>query len=119
MFENEWLPQAITLGISFNDFWDMNPHIINIYSMAHKIEVKEKNAFMHLQGIYMRDAILSSICNAFKGKGQEPYEYPKEPYDLSANTELTEKEKDEQIELLFANLGSLKDKFDKHKGITD
>lgn len=115
MFENEWLPQALAIGISYYDFWEMNPHIINIFSMAHRIKSKEINAQMYLQGIYMRDAILSTICNAFKGKGAEPYEYPKEPYDLTAETELTEQEKDEQIERLFASLQIMKDNFDRNK----
>lgn len=114
MFENEWLPQALVIGISYSDFWEMNPHIINIYSLAHKKRMKEKNAEMHLQGIYMRDAILSTICNAFQGKGAKPYEYPKEPYDFSPETELTEQEKDEQIEMLFASLSMMKSNFDKN-----
>lgn len=114
MFENEWLPQALAIGISYYDFWEMNPHIIEIHTKAHRIKLKEQNAYMHLQGIYMRDAILSTICNAFKDKGSEPYSYPKEPYDITNEPkELTEEEKDKQIEMLFNSLNIMKTNFDR------
>lgn len=119
MYEKEWLPQALSIGISYYDFWDMNPHIINIFTEAKRIQNKEKNAFMHLQGVYMRDAILSSICNSFRGKGTEPYEYPKEPYNIEGERELTEEEKDMQVEQLFANLVLMQERFESNKANTD
>lgn len=121
MVEKTWLVQALSIGISYNDFWGMNPHIIKIYIDAYKTKLEEHNFLMYLQGIYVRDALLSTVGNMFKGKGTKDFEYPKEPYSLNSeetdnsNKELTEEEKDLQVKMLFANLESMKRRFDARK----
>jgi hypothetical protein len=37
-----------------------------------------------MQGLYIRDALLSTVGNMFSGKGAIPIEYPKEPYPVTA-----------------------------------
>lgn len=92
MIEKTWLVQALSIGISYNDFWHMTPHTIAIQIDAHKKKIEEKNYFMYIQGRYFADAIMATIGNSFRGKGQKPYEYPKEPYELTKR-ELTQSEK--------------------------
>ncbi len=94
----------------------MTPHIVNLHIEAHRKTMDEQNMLMHLQGVYMRDAIASTIGNAFKGKGQQAYEYPKEPYNIfGINRELTQEEKDLEVKALFDNLQGMKQRFDKKK----
>lgn len=58
---------------------------------------------MWLQGRYFMDAIESSIGNAFRKSGSEPYRYPEKPY-LMEEPELTPEQLDEKEkqELAFA-----------------
>lgn len=112
MIERTWLVQALAIGISHTDFWGMNPHILKLYFDAHAKIRDEQNAMMHLQGIYFRDAIASTIGNAFNKKGAKPYEYPKEPYNIGAPHELTEEEKQTQVVKLFSDLNNMKKAFE-------
>lgn len=74
----------------------------------------EKNALMHLQGIYLLDALKATVENALKPKGAKQYEYPSKPYPLTESKRLQseEEEKNKQVELLFAQLGAMKTNFD-------
>ena len=92
------------MGVAWSEFWNMNPRIIKAisegYSEKIKSEIIRNNNMAHLQGKYFSDAILSTVGNMFsKGK---PFEYPKEPYRLFADTHvLTEEEKQREVELFF------------------
>ena len=92
------------MGVSWEQFWRMNPRILKAMSTAYadklKIDNERSNSMAHLQGRYFADAIASTVCNMFsKGK---PYEYPKEPYQIGEKRELTEKEKMKEVDLFFA-----------------
>ena len=41
----------------------------------------------HLEGMYFAEALLSTVGNMFRGKGQKAFEYPKEPYTLDLEYE--------------------------------
>ena len=73
----------------------------------------------HLQGLYVRDAIDSTICNAFRDKQEKP-KYPQKPYPLfEENRELTEEEKQREVELFFAQQDVMRANFQmahKNKG---
>lgn len=80
------MPKVIPLGTSYDDFWYLNPRKINImvkaYNEAKKTEMKQANMLFHLEGMYFMDALLATVGNMFRGKGQKAHEYPKEPYSL-------------------------------------
>ena len=105
-FEDVWMPQTILLGISYWDFWDLNPRIISILVKAYNKtvvnDIRKQNMLMHLNGRYMADALLSTVGNMFRNKGTPVYEYPKEPYTLDLKDEdkiVTTSEEDREIEL--------------------
>lgn len=85
------MPKVLPLGVSYDEFWDMNPHKINILVMAFnqktKDEIRKQNMLMHLQGQYFMEALLATVGNMFRGKGQRPHEYPKEAYTLDLEYE--------------------------------
>lgn len=115
MFEKEWFPKAYSIGISCNEFWNLNPRIINLmlegYKERKQTELEEKNFVAHLQGAYFAEAIMSTIGNAF-AKGKK-HEYPKEPYELGAKKEpCTEREIQEQRDLFVAKLQMMKLNYD-------
>ena len=82
---------VLPLGVSLDDFWDLNVHKVNILVKAFnektKNEIRQKNMLMHLQGMYFADALLSTVGNMFRGKGQRAFEYPKEAYTLDLDYE--------------------------------
>lgn len=53
-----------------------------------KRKTQYQNMLFHLEGMYFYDAILSTVGNALRGKGQRPFEYPKEPYKLDLDYEV-------------------------------
>lgn len=70
------------MGVSWDEFWHMNPRILGAisdgYARKIKNEYEEKNIIAHLQGVYFADAIMSTVGNAlFKGG---KHSYPKKPY---------------------------------------
>lgn len=85
------MPKVIPLGVSYSDFWTLNPHRVEIlvlaFNEAKKNELRTQNMLFHLQGHYFADALLATVGNMFRGKGQRAFEYPDEPYDLNFDFE--------------------------------
>lgn len=78
MFENEWFPKAHKLGISWEQFWKMNPRIIKLHIKAHEEWLKEQDYLAWLQGRYVHSAIMVGLSR-FASKNSNA-EYPKEPF---------------------------------------
>lgn len=96
------------------EFWKSNPHKVNLRIKAFNKEEKRKydydNAMAHLHGVYVRDALLCTVGNMFS---KEKFEYPKIPYgEEEIERELTEQEKQAQLDLFVANLESMKTNFE-------
>lgn len=76
---------VLALGISYKEFWELNPHIVTILVKAENVkqknELRKQNMLYHLQGHYFADAITATVGNMFAGKGKK-FEYPKEPYTM-------------------------------------
>ena len=120
MFSKEWLPYALYLGIDANTFWTLNPRTIQPYVEAHKISVKEQNSFMHLQGIYVLIALQVVLGNMFSKKGSKALEYPEKPFELFAEeTELTDDEKDLQLQSLVSQLKIMEFNFNNSNSKAD
>lgn len=116
LFESEWLPYALTLGIEESKFWTLNPRRMKPYIEAHKIEVKESNSLMHLQGMYFLDALWVALGNMFSKKGAKPIEYPNKPYDIyGKDVELTETQKDLELQKLVSSLKIMEHNFNSSK----
>lgn len=85
------MPKVMPLGVSYEEFWTLNPRKVNVvvdaYNEAKKSEIRTKNMLYHLEGMYFADAICATIGNMFRGRGQKAFEYPKEPYTLDLEYE--------------------------------
>jgi hypothetical protein len=99
MFEKEWFPKAYRLGISWEQFWNMNPRIILRISDGHNERIKERmqleNQMAYQQGKYFVDAIMATVGNMLSTKKSTSYKYPEKPYDLWED-ELSDEEKAEK-----------------------
>lgn len=85
------MPKVIPLGTSYDEFWKLNPNKINVmvaaYNEMKKNEIRQANMLYHLEGMYFMDALIATVGNMFRGKGQKAFEYPKEPYTLDLEYE--------------------------------
>lgn len=117
MIEKTWLVNALSIGISFKEFWTMTPHdvllILEGYQKKREMETEYNNTMMYIQGRYFVDAIACTIGNMFSKKGAKNLEYPKKPYDLSEARELTEEEKQAKADEVIQNLMRMKENFDR------
>lgn len=110
----------MAIGISYFDFWRMTPRKVMLCQKAHIKKLEEKNLLAHLQGQYFVEAILATVGNMFSGKGATKFTYPEKPHELfekavEEERELTQEEKDIQVNALFADLMARKARFDAKK----
>ena len=79
--------------------------------MAYMRQIDHDNTMAHLQGIYIRDALLSTVGNMFSSKHSKTIEYPEKPYDLNLDGMKDEREKESQIELFVGQLNTAMNSF--------
>ena len=119
-YAKESFPKAYALGVKWNEFWQMNPRILDSviqgYEEKRKLENNRKNALMHIQGMYFAEAINSTVGNMFKKKTSKPNKYPKNPYKLNEKEiEFTEDELQKQRELFVMKFEAMKINFNLSK----
>lgn len=56
-FENEWFPQANAIGISWQEFWTLNPHIIKCMMKGYNEKRKEFDMMMWCMEQYIFDSV--------------------------------------------------------------
>lgn len=113
MFENEWFPQAYVMGITWEQFWGMNPRMIRCISIGHEKKIKEYDALIHTWvGTYGLSALSVAIEHCMNGKKAKS-KFIENPImsDVESKTEstensggLSEREKIEKTEQLFMKL---------------
>lgn len=88
---SKWLPAALRIGISYNDFWSLNPKILNLLFDAYRSRKDEDNKIMDLHawlaGMYVREAVVSALAG-------RKHKYPEKPYVMqNVSQELSGEEK--------------------------
>lgn len=78
MYEKEIIPNCIAIGISYKEFWHMNPKIIECYIAGHTLKKKEQDIMNWYLGQYVLSAVATALDNGFNGKKAKS-EYIKEP----------------------------------------
>lgn len=85
------LPQCLSIGISYELFWTLNPKKLEPFYEAERIKQEEKYKFENhstwLNGVYMTKAI--SACFS------KNTNYPEKPIDLTGKNQLTLEQKAE------------------------
>jgi hypothetical protein len=83
----------MSLGMTYDEFWNQNVDMARAYRKADEMRRRRENETLWVQGLYVRDALISTVGNMFAGKGSQKNEYPKEPYAI---TELEIREREER-----------------------
>ena len=74
----------MSIGMTYDEFWNQDVTLVGDYRKAHELKRRQQNEMSYMQGIYFRDAILSTVCNMLADKGSKKFEYPAEPYPVTA-----------------------------------
>ena len=74
----------MSIGMTYDEFWNQDVALVRVYRKADELRRRRQNDALWMQGLYIRDALLSTVGNMFSGKGATPIEYPKEPYPVTA-----------------------------------
>ena len=111
-YESELLPSAMAMGVSYEEFWTLNPRKMKAYERAFRIRRKHEDANMWIMGAYVTEALGVVIGNSF-GKGRK-LEYRKQPFseDIVDYSNLTEEEKIEKTNQFFGVLELMKTNFE-------
>lgn len=98
---DELCDYALSIGMSYKEFWEDDVEIFVHYYNAEKIRQKRKNGEMWVQGVYIYNAIgsLAPILNGFS-KEHKAQPYMERPIPL---TEEERQEQDNQKALKFIN----------------
>lgn len=78
MFENEWFPKANAIGVSWQEFWEMNPRIIKLLLKGHEEKIKEQDYMAWLSNQYTLSAVSVAVEHCLFGRKAKS-EYIKEP----------------------------------------
>lgn len=73
----------MSIGMTYDEFWNQDVALVRAYRKADELKRRRQNEALWMQGLYIRDALLSTVGNMFTGKGATPIEYPKEPYPVT------------------------------------
>lgn len=81
------------MGVSWKEFWGMNPHIIKLLMKGHEEKIKEQDYLAWIFGQYTLSAVSTAIERNLAGKKSKS-EYIKEPLlpKIFENEGLTEEE---------------------------
>ena len=74
----------MSIGMSYDEFWNQDATLVRAYRKAEELKRRRQNEMLWMQGLYVRDALLSTVGNMFASKSSAPIEYPAEPYPVTA-----------------------------------
>ena len=86
---NELFPYYLSIGMTEEQYWDRDNHLVVAYRKAEELRTNKKNQEMWLQGAYYYEALarISPILHAFAKKGTKPAPYLPEPFAITEKQE--------------------------------
>lgn len=115
------------MGVSWKEFWTMNPRIIKLLIKGHQEKIKEQDYLAWLFNQYTLSAVSVAVEHCLAGqKARSKYiEKPimqeiEEKQEQKSNKPLSEEEKKKQTERLFTSLRIMEANFNlNHKDGTE
>lgn len=101
------------MGVSWNDFWKMNPRIIKAISNGYNEKLKRQDYMLWLSNQYTLSAVYTALDHLLNGKKAKS-EYFKRPIteEVCRREKLNEDDLQKQRELFVAKLETLKANFE-------
>lgn len=76
-------PFYLSIGMTYEQFWYERAEMALMYRKAYELKNRQRNQELWIQGLYIVDALTTTVCNMFAKKSTEKFTYPTEPYALS------------------------------------
>ncbi len=114
MITKEWYPQAYVMGVSWGEFWHMNPRIISAIADGYNQRLQQVDYMNWLNGSYMLSAVTVGVERNLAGRKARG-EYIKEPILSRAQKDaqpLTEDTLQKQRELFVEKLKTMQANFE-------
>lgn len=110
----------MAIGIGYDEFWTLNPDKLTIIFEGYKLRRKIEDEKAWLLGGYVFQAVTVSLGNAFRKKNQKAksyFEMQEKPFlDGIEHKEITDEEKQRQIDALMASLHIMQNNFEMKHG---
>lgn len=110
------------MGVSINEFWELNPRTLNVITEGYKLQRKVHDEEQWLLGGYVFNAVSIAMANAFRKKNVKAKSYFEEvekPFlsgISSKNGEMSEEEIQRKRDLLMAQLRIKQSNFELKHG---
>ena len=107
----------MSIGMSYDEFWNQDVAMVRAYRKADELKRIRQNEALWMQGLYIRDALLSTVGNMFSDKSATPNEYPKSPYPVTAE-QVAEREEAERVrtaERIKADMAAIAARMEKRQ----
>lgn len=96
----EVFPYYLSIGMTYEQFWDGDPQLAKYYRQADEIRNERKNQELWLQGLYFYEALCdaSPLFHAMAKKGTKAQPYSERPYPITSRQQRLDKaEKERKI----------------------
>lgn len=83
----ECCPVFMAMGMTLHEYWEEDSDLVLYYRRAEEIRQEKLNWQLHLQGMYIYEAICDSspIFNPYAKKGTKPIPYRTKPYGVETD----------------------------------
>lgn len=94
----EHLPFYLSIGMTFEQYWDGDCCLVKYYRKAHEIKQQRRNQELWMMGLYVYEAIsdIAPVLRAFAKKGTKAEPYPAEPFPRTVEEARARKEREER-----------------------
>lgn len=82
--------------MSYEQYWDCSSYLVCDYRKAFRIRRKYENEMAWINGIYTFDAVIVSIQNALRKRGQKREMYLDRPLDIFPLTKIERKKREQE-----------------------
>lgn len=91
-------PYFMSIGMTYQQFWEEDPTIAKYYLKAYKIEEERIDWILWKLGVYGYEALcdVSPVLHAFAKKGTKPLPFAEKPLFIKDSIMETAKEKEEK-----------------------
>lgn len=87
----------MSIGMTYAEFWDGDVSMVRTYRKAEELQRRRQNEMFWWNGIYVREALLSTVGNMLSGKNATPIEYPAEPHPITEEQIWEKKEQERKV----------------------
>ena len=106
----ETLPYALLIGVPYDLFWHLTPKKFESFEKAYKLKRQIEDENNWCLGIYFCRSLSVALDNAFNGKNAKSryFEQPIFSNIEKQDQELSEEEKDRQVDLFFKQQNAMR-----------